>query len=111
MNSPAKNTRPTEIVLHQASGVLELKFEAPAHSIQLNAEYLRINSPSAEVQGHSPNEKVLVDGKKSVQISGLHAVGNYAILIEFSDGHRTGIYSFTYLLELAEQFDALGKLS
>lgn len=106
MNDRAKNSRPTEIVLHQASGLLELKFEAPTPSLQLSAEYLRINSPSAEVQGHSANEKVLVDGKKSVRISALHPVGNYALLIEFSDDHRTGIYSFTYLRELAEQFES-----
>lgn len=104
MNFSAKNLRPTEIVLHQNSGLLELKFAAPNPNIQLSAEYLRVNSPSAEVQGHTPSEKILVDGKKAVRISGLHPVGNYAILIEFSDGHRTGIYSFSYLIELAEEF-------
>ena len=106
MNSSAavKNARPTEIILHQTSGVLELKFDAPtSRSVQLTAEYLRVNSPSAEVQGHSANEKILVDAKIAVRITGIHAVGNYAILIEFSDGHRTGIYTFAYLLELAEQ--------
>ena len=109
MNSPVavKNSRPSEIILHQLSGVLELKFEpSDQSSVQLSAEYLRINSPSAEVQGHSANEKILVDGKKAVRISAIHPVGNYAILIEFSDGHRTGIYSFVYLLELAEQYPA-----
>jgi DUF971 family protein len=99
-----KTPRPSEIILHQSSGVLELVFpESPAQAEtrhQLSAEYLRINSPSAEVQGHSPNERVLVSGKIGVRISALHPVGNYAILLEFSDGHRTGIYSFGYLHQL-----------
>ena len=100
--------RPTEIVLHQASNILELAFEQDSAvqnppRIQLSAEYLRINSPSAEVQGHGPGERVLVAGKLKVGISGIHPVGNYAILLEFSDGHRTGIFAFHYLIKLANE--------
>ena len=78
--------RPTEIVLHQASNILELAFEHDSAAqnpprIRLSAEYLRINSPSAEVQGHGPGERVLVAGKLNVGISGIHPVGNYAILL------------------------------
>ncbi len=100
--------RPTEIVLHQASNILELAFEHDPGvqnppRIRLSAEYLRINSPSAEVQGHSAGERILVAGKLNVGISGIHPVGNYAILLEFSDGHRTGIFSFNYLIKLSEE--------
>ena len=106
----ARTPRPTEIVLHQASNILELAFEhddSEAQNpprIRLSAEYLRINSPSAEVQGHGPGERVLVAGKLNVGISGIHPVGNYAILLEFSDGHRTGIFAFNYLIKLANEF-------
>lgn len=101
--------RPTEILLHQASNILELAFELDSAAqnpprIRLSAEYLRINSPSAEVQGHGPGEKILVAGKLKVGISGIHPVGNYAILLEFSDGHRTGIFSFNYLIRLSEEY-------
>ncbi len=100
--------RPTEIVLHQASNILELAFEHDSAKqnpprIRLSAEYLRINSPSAEVQGHGPGERVLVAGKQNVGIAGIHPVGNYAILLEFSDGHRTGIFAFSYLIKLANE--------
>lgn len=102
--------RPTEIVLHQASNILELAFEHNDSEVQspprirLSAEYLRINSPSAEVQGHGPGERVLVAGKQNVGIAGIHPVGNYAILLEFSDGHRTGIFAFSYLVKLADEY-------
>jgi len=101
--------RPTEIVLHQASNILELAFEHDPGAqnpprIRLSPEYLRINSPSAEVQGHGPGERVLVAGKLNVGIAGIHPVGNYAILLEFSDGHRTGIFSFSYLIKLSEEY-------
>ena len=101
--------RPTEIVLHQASNILELAFEHDLDAqnpprIRLSAEYLRINSPSAEVQGHGPGERVLVTGKQKVGISAIHPVGNYAILLEFSDGHRTGIFAFSYLIKLSNEY-------
>jgi DUF971 family protein len=86
--------------------VLELGFEN-APSIRLRAEFLRVNSPSAEVQGHGPGERVLVTGKADVRIVAIHPVGNYAILLEFSDEHRTGIYSFGYLAQLAREYDTL----
>lgn len=70
---------------------------------ELPAELLRVESPSAEVKGHGPEQKKLVGGKKDVTIAALEAVGSYAVQITFSDGHRTGIYSFTYLRELGEK--------
>ncbi len=72
----------------------------------LDAELLRVLSPSAEVQGHGPGQAVTVPGKRSVAISELEAVGNYAVRIVFDDGHDTGIYSWVYLRELGEGADA-----
>ncbi|KFB10109.1 gamma-butyrobetaine hydroxylase-like domain-containing protein [Nitratireductor basaltis] len=68
---------------------------------RLDAEYLRVFSPSAEVRGHGPADKVLQTGKRQVEIANVEPVGNYAIRITFSDGHDTGIYSWSYLNELA----------
>ncbi len=95
--------RPSEINLKQKSKLLQLSYE-DGQQFELPLEYLRVNSPSAEVQGHGPGEAVLVSGKRDVGVVAIHPVGHYAILLEFDDGHRTGIYSFTYLRELGEQF-------
>lgn len=69
----------------------------------LDAEYLRVESPSAEVQGHLPHEKVTVPGKRDVTIKDIHTVGTYAIKLIFSDGHSTGIFTWPYLRKLADQ--------
>jgi DUF971 family protein len=71
------------------------------------AEFLRVNSPSAEVQGHGPGQRVLVAGKRDVGIAGIESVGNYAILIRFNDGHDTGIFSWRYFYELGTKQDAM----
>lgn len=68
----------------------------------LPAELLRVQSPSAEVQGHSPEQRKLVHGKRKVEITRIDPVGNYAVRITFGDGHNTGIYTWTYLSELGE---------
>ena len=73
------------------------------HSIELTAELLRVYSPSAEVRGHSEEDRVLQTGKKQVGIEEIEAVGNYAIRIHFNDGHDTGIYSWEYLIELFDR--------
>lgn len=91
--------RPTGITLHQASHVLEVAFDS-GEVFRLPAEYLRVNSPSAEVQGHGPGQKVLVAGKRDVNIVAIEPVGHYAVLLRFSDGHDTGIYSWSTLHEL-----------
>ncbi len=72
-------------------------------SFTLPAEYLRVESPSAEVQGHAPDQKVLVWGRRHVGILGVEPVGNYAIRILFDDLHDTGIYSWDYLRTLGEE--------
>ena len=91
--------RPTGLVLHQASHVLEVSFDT-GEIFRLPAEYLRVNSPSAEVQGHGPSQKVLVAGKRDVNIAAIEPVGHYAVLLRFTDGHDTGIFSWNTLYEL-----------
>jgi DUF971 family protein len=91
--------RPTGLTLHQASHVLEVAFDS-GEVFRLPAEYLRVSSPSAEVQGHGPGQKVLVSGKRDVNIAAIEPVGHYAVLLRFTDGHDTGIYSWTTLHEL-----------
>ncbi len=93
---------PTQVKLHQISGILELTF-ADGLRFDLPAEYLRVYSPSAEVQGHSASQAVLQFGKKHVKIANLEPQGHYAIKIIFSDGHDSGIYSWRYLFELGHQ--------
>lgn len=91
--------QPTDIKLHRKTGILELKYE-DGGIYSLPAEFLRVNSPSAEVRGHGPGQEVLQTGKIDVKIDNLDAVGNYAIRLHFSDDHNTGIYSWEYLSEL-----------
>ncbi len=82
---------PVEVKLHQVSSVLELIYE-DGTNFDLPAEYLRVFSPSAEVQGHSLDEAVLQHGKMMVKIANLKPQGHYAIRIEFSDGHNSGVF-------------------
>jgi DUF971 family protein len=91
--------RPTEINLHKQSRVLEIAFEDGAH-FNLPAEYLRVNSPSAEVQGHGPGQGVLQLGKHEVGIRSVDPVGHYAVRLVFDDGHDSGLYTWEYLHEL-----------
>ena len=90
---------PTEIRVRRASRRLEVDFEGGERFIY-PAEYLRVESPSAEVQGHAPQDRVLVTGKAAVGISTVDPIGHYAIRIHFDDGHDTGIFSCDYLLTL-----------
>jgi DUF971 family protein len=90
---------PTEIKLHQTSRVLEISF-SDGRTFQLPCELLRVYSPSAEVRGHGPGQEVLQVGKRNVGITKVEPVGTYAIQISFSDGHDTGIYSWTLLYDL-----------
>lgn len=90
---------PLEIRIHRAERRLEIDFD-DGRTFDLPAEFLRVESPSAEVQGHTPSQKVTVPGKRQVGIVRLEPVGNYAVRIVFDDGHSTGIYSWAYLYEL-----------
>ena len=96
---------PVDIALHKKSRELELVYEDGP--VRLSFEYLRVLSPSAEVQGHSPDEAVLQVGKRLVDITGVQVVGNYAIQFTFSDGHDSGIYSWDYLEKLVNERDVL----
>jgi DUF971 family protein len=91
--------RPTEIKLHRASRVLEVAFDDGAR-FELPCELLRVYSPSAEVKGHGPGQRVLQVGKSRVNIVAVEPVGNYAVLLRFDDGHQTGIYSWETLHDL-----------
>lgn len=90
---------PVSLTLHRASHALEVIFDS-GETFRLPAEYLRVNSPSAEVQGHGPGQKVLVTGKANVNIAAIEPVGNYAVLLRFDDGHASGIYSWDVLYGL-----------
>jgi DUF971 family protein len=97
---------PTEIRLKQAEKVLEVDFD-DGRRFRYPAERLRVMSPSAEVKGHGPGERVTVPGRRHVGIMGLEPVGNYAVRILFDDLHDTGIFSWAYLYELGENQEAL----
>ena len=90
---------PTELRLHKDRKTLTITFD-DGQSFDLGAEYLRVKSPSAEVQGHSPDERKTVAGKKDVAILEVIPIGNYAVRLVFDDMHSTGIYSWDYLLDL-----------
>ncbi len=96
--------RPTGITLHRASHLLEVSFES-GETFRLPCEYLRTHSPSAEVQGHGPGQRVLVPGKRHVNINAIDPVGHYAVLLRFDDGHQTGIFSWTVLHDLGRNQD------
>jgi DUF971 family protein len=97
---------PTEIKLHQKSRVLEISF-SDGSRFELPYEFLRVNSPSAEVRGHGPGQEVLQSGKKDVDIVSLEPVGSYAVQPHFSDRHSTGIYSWEYLYDLGTHRQSL----
>jgi DUF971 family protein len=96
---------PTELRLRKDRKVLSIAFD-DGSSYDLDAEYLRVRSPSAEVQGHSPDERKTVGGKRNVAILEVQPVGNYAVRLVFDDLHSTGIYSWDYLRELGCNRDA-----
>jgi DUF971 family protein len=95
---------PVELRLKRAEKRLEVAFDDGSHC-SLPAEYLRVESPSAEVQGHGPGQKTLVHGRAHVGIMELEPVGNYAVRIKFDDLHDTGIYSWNYLYQLGAEHE------
>ncbi len=95
---------PTEIKLHQQSRILEVAFDDGSR-FNMPCEYLRVFSPSAEVRGHGPGQEVLQVGKKNVEIKAIEPVGQYAVVLVFTDGHDSGIYSWDYLYDLGKKQD------
>jgi DUF971 family protein len=97
---------PTEIRLAKDRRRLHVTFDNGEH-FALDAEYLRVKSPSAEVQGHGPDERKTIPGKRNVEILEIQPIGNYAIRLTFDDMHSTGIYTWPYLAELGRDHDRL----
>jgi DUF971 family protein len=97
---------PLRITIHRAERTLEIEFDDGSR-FEIPAELLRVESPSAEVQGHGPGQKVTVPGKRHVAIAAVEPVGNYAVRIVFDDGHDTGIYSWSWLYRLGRDRDRL----
>ena len=104
--APRAAEPPTEIVVHQQSRRLEIAF-GDGERYSLDFEFLRVHSPSAAVQGHGPGQEVLQTGKRDVTITAIEPVGHYAIKPVFSDGHESGIFTWTLLRELGRTRDAL----
>jgi DUF971 family protein len=96
---------PTELRLHKDRATLAVTFDN-GETFALPAEYLRVRSPSAEVQGHSPAERKIIGGKREVQILEVQPVGNYAVRLVFDDMHSTGIFTWDYLRELGQNREA-----
>lgn len=99
MSAYGNQHRPVEIRLKREDGLLEIDFE-DGRSFRLPAELLRVESPSAEVQGHHPAQKQIVAGRRFVGIVGLEPVGTYAIRIRFDDMHDSGLYTWDWLYHL-----------
>ena len=103
--SPKTAPWPTELRLRKDRRTLTIAFDG-GESFDLAAEYRRVRSPSAEVQGHSPDERKTVAGKKNVAILEVHPIGNYAVRLVFDDMHSTGLYRWDSLFELGRDRDA-----
>jgi len=95
---------PTELRLSKDKRTLTVSFDDGAR-FDLPAEYLRVVSPSAEVQGHSPDQRQTVPGKKNVCVMEIHPTGNYAVRLVFDDLHSTGIFSWDYLHEIGREYE------
>ncbi|WP_046004918.1 gamma-butyrobetaine hydroxylase-like domain-containing protein [Pseudoalteromonas rubra] len=96
----------TKLHYHKVQKTLDVHFDDDlSHS--LSAEFLRVHSPSAEVQGHGPGQQQLVLNKQDVTISQIEPVGHYAVRLVFDDGHNSGLFSWQYLRKLCEQHETL----
>jgi len=95
---------PSEIRLRRKDRLLTLTYE-DGRSFDLDFEYLRVHSPSAEVRGHGPGQETLQTGKENVIVEAVEPVGHYAVRLRFDDGHDTGLYTWKYLYELGSEYD------
>jgi DUF971 family protein len=105
MNLSPDPPQPVQITLRRRSRVLQVAFD-DGRTFDLPFEYLRVHSPSAEVQGHSPEQAVLVTGKSQVGILRVEPVGQYAVKLVFDDGHDSGLFTWKYLHELGREMPA-----
>ena len=92
---------PTELRVQDSGSKLSISFD-DGTSYALSAEYLRVESPSAEVKGHGPGQETLVFGKRNVKITRVEPIGSYAVRLIFSDTHSTGLYTWNYLAKLGK---------
>jgi DUF971 family protein len=106
LNVKPANTSPTDIKLHQLSRILEVSFDN-GETFSLPCEYLRVYTPSAEALGHAPGQEILQTGKENINILAIKPVGNYGIEPTFSDGHKSGIYSWDMLYKLGSEYQTL----
>ena len=97
---------PTELRIKNQGTKLAVTFDS-GESFELSAEYLRVESPSAEVKGHGPGQEQLVYGKRNVAITKAEPVGTYAVRLIFSDGHSTGLFTWSYLAKLGREFETM----
>ena len=97
---------PESLKYRRSDRTLEIQFPNQ-ESVDLSAELLRVLSPSAEVQGHGPGQEVLQTGKANVEITAIEPIGHYAVQISFDDGHSSGLYTWTYLAQLASEKQTL----
>lgn len=96
--------QPVSINLHKKSRLLSIVFDDGCR-FDLSCEFLRVHSPSAEVKGHGPGQEILQTNKENVNIEGIEPVGNYAVKLNFDDGHNSGIFSWDYLYDLGKHHD------
>lgn len=106
MKSAVSDPWPDELRLGAGSAQLAVSFDN-GEKYKLDAEYLRVESPSAEVKGHGPGQEQLVWGKRKVKIVRLEPIGTYAVRIVFDDGHSTGLFTWPYLLKLGREREAI----
>jgi DUF971 family protein len=108
MSPPDSVPRPLEVRLVSAEKCIEIDFDS-GEKLTYPAEFLRVESPSAEVKGHAPDQRITVAGRRHVAIVRIEPVGHYAIRITFDDLHDTGIYSWDYLYEIGRRRDELWR--
>ena len=106
MTAKTEKHRPTDIRLHQKSRVLEVIFDNGAE-FRFPCEFLRVHSPSAEVQGHGAGQETLQLGKEQVNINEVEPVGAYAVKLHFDDGHNTGLFSWEFLYRVGQNQEAM----
>ena len=99
---------PSEIKLQKKSRQISISFDDGSH-FELPFEYLRVHSPSADVQGHGPGQEILQKGKENVQVTNIEPVGHYAVRLVFDDGHDTGLYAWDYLYLLCRNREQLWR--
>jgi DUF971 family protein len=97
---------PTEVRLRNEKTILAVAFDN-GEAFEFPAEFLRVHSPSAEVQGHSPDERQTVDGKRNIMVIEVHPIGNYAVRLVFDDMHSSGIFTWEYFLKMGREQDAM----